>query len=174
MWWIIYIFFSYGKGFVLNFLKNKKVISLLFLIISAQLFCEEVIVPVFYSTNEIDEAYWSKDSKSFAYKTNNKVYIRNTEDLMLTDIVADFPKSYIINDVVKKGRGGDFPRHLQNVHADSYTMEREQGYLYPHDFPNHWVKQQYLPDELMGKQYYEYGPNKLEQAAKAYWDAIKK
>jgi len=75
---------------------------------------------------------------------------------------------------VKKGKTGDFPRHLQNMHADSYTMEREQGYLYPHDFPNHWVQQQYLPDALAGTRYYEYGPNKLEQAAKAYWDAIKK
>ncbi len=75
---------------------------------------------------------------------------------------------------VRKGRGGDFPRHLQNVHADTYTMERDQGYLYPHDFPGHWVKQQYLPDVLVGTTYYEYGPNKLEQAAKAYWDAIKK
>ncbi len=75
---------------------------------------------------------------------------------------------------VKKGKSGDFPRHLQNVHADSYTMEREQGYLYPHDYPGHWVKQQYLPDELVGKRYYEYGPNKLEQAAKQYWDAVKK
>ena len=75
---------------------------------------------------------------------------------------------------VRKGKSGDFPRHLQNVHADSYTMEREQGYLYPHDFPNHWVRQQYLPDELVGTHYYEYGPNKLEQAAKQYWDAIKK
>ena len=74
---------------------------------------------------------------------------------------------------VQKGMGGDFPRHLQNVHADSYTMEQEQGYLYPHDYPGHWVKQQYLPDELVGKKYYEYGKNKLEQAAKQYWDAIK-
>ena len=75
---------------------------------------------------------------------------------------------------VRRGRTGDFPRHLQNVHADSYTMEREQGYLYPHDYPGHWVRQQYLPDELAGTRYYEYGLNKLEQAAKAYWDAIKK
>jgi len=75
---------------------------------------------------------------------------------------------------IRKGKTGDFPRHLQNVHADSYTMERQQGYLYPHDYPNHWVKQQYLPDELVGTRYYEYGPNKLEQAARAYWDAIKK
>ena len=74
---------------------------------------------------------------------------------------------------IKKGKGGTFPRHLQNMHADSYTMEREQGYLYPHDFPNHWVSQQYLPDDLADKTYYEYGPNKIEQAAKAYWDAIK-
>ena len=75
---------------------------------------------------------------------------------------------------VKKGKSGDFPRHLQNVHADSFTMEREQGYLYPHEYPGHWVKQQYLPDELVGTVYYEYGPNKLEQAAKQYWDQIKK
>lgn len=75
---------------------------------------------------------------------------------------------------VRKGRGVGFPRHLQNVHADSFTMEREQGYLYPHDYPNHYVKQQYLPDDLVGTRYYEYGPNKLEQAAKQYWDAIKK
>ena len=74
---------------------------------------------------------------------------------------------------VRKGLAGDFPRHLQNVHADTYTMEREQGYLYPHDFPNHYVKQQYLPDILAGKTYYHYGPNKVEQAAKQYWDAIK-
>ena len=75
---------------------------------------------------------------------------------------------------VKKGKGLGFPRHLQNMHADTYTMEREQGYDYPHNHPNHWVRQQYLPDDLAGAKYYEYGPNKLEQAAKAYWDAIKK
>ena len=74
---------------------------------------------------------------------------------------------------IKKGKGGDFPRHLQNMHADSFTMEREQGYLYPHDYPNHWVQQQYLPDDLAGTTYYEYGPNKLEQAAKQYWETIK-
>ena len=75
---------------------------------------------------------------------------------------------------VKRGRGRSFPRHLQNMHADSYTMEREQGYKYPHDYPNHWVRQQYLPDDLVGTTYYEYGPNKLEQAAKQYWDIVKK
>ena len=74
---------------------------------------------------------------------------------------------------VRKGKGGDFPRHLQNVHFDTYTQEREQGYKYPHNYPGHWVQQQYLPDALVGTQYYTYGDNKLEQAAKQYWDAIK-
>ena len=75
---------------------------------------------------------------------------------------------------VRKGRGQGFPRQLQNVHAAPYTQEREQGYLYPHDFPNHWVRQQYLPDDIRNEKYYEYGPNKLEQAAKAYWDMVKR
>ena len=75
---------------------------------------------------------------------------------------------------VKKGRGLGFPRQLQNVHADTYTQEREQGYKYPHNYPGHWVQQQYLPDDLVGTRYYEYGPNKLEQSAKQYWDAVKK
>ena len=74
---------------------------------------------------------------------------------------------------VRNGLGRGFPRQLQNMHADTYTMERDQGYLYPHNFPNHWVKQQYLPDDLAGKVYYEYGSNKLEQSAKQYWDTIK-
>ena len=74
---------------------------------------------------------------------------------------------------VKAGRTGDIPRELQNVHADSSGMEREQGYLYPHDFPRHWVRQQYLPDTLKNVRYYEYGDNKTEQAAKRYWDEIK-
>ena len=74
---------------------------------------------------------------------------------------------------VRAGKLGDYPRHLQNVHADSAGQERDQGYLYPHSFPGHWVKQQYLPDILVGTQYYFYGDNKTEQAAKQYWDKIK-
>ena len=75
---------------------------------------------------------------------------------------------------VRAGKGRGFPRELQNVHADGTGFEREQGYLYPHDFPHRWVKQQYLPDELKNARYYEYGDNKTEQAAKKYWDEIKK
>ncbi len=75
---------------------------------------------------------------------------------------------------VRSGQTGDYPRHLQNVHADGAGFEREQGYLYPHDFPDHWVDQQYLPDAIRDHKYYEFGPNKNEQAAKAYWDKIKR
>ena len=73
---------------------------------------------------------------------------------------------------VRAGRTGPVPRELQNVHADGTGFEREQGYKYPHDFPGHWVKQQYLPDEIKNARYYEYGDNKIEQAAKAYWSQL--
>ncbi len=75
---------------------------------------------------------------------------------------------------VRAGKSGPPPRELQNVHADGTGFEREQGYKYPHSYPNHWVRQQYLPDALKGARYYEFGDNKLEQTAKKYWDEIKK
>ncbi|MGN0585508.1 MAG: replication-associated recombination protein A [Ruminococcus sp.] len=63
----------------------------------------------------------------------------------------------------------DFPRHLQNKHFDGAEAEkRGQHYLYPHDYPNHYVKQQYLPDDIADRVYYEFGQNKQEQAAAAY------
>ena len=75
---------------------------------------------------------------------------------------------------VRAGKSGNIPREMQNVHADGTGFEREQGYKYPHAFPGHWVRQQYLPDSLKNAHYYEYGDNKTEQAAKAYWELIKK
>ena len=74
---------------------------------------------------------------------------------------------------VKRGKTGDVPRQLQNVHADTTGFDNQQHYLYPHDYPHHWVEQQYLPDALAGARYYEWGDNKTEQAAKAYWEKIK-
>lgn len=63
----------------------------------------------------------------------------------------------------------DFPRHLQNVHFDGKgAAVVGQHYLYPHDFPNHYVKQQYLPDALADRVYYNFGDNKTEQAALMY------
>ncbi|MBQ1535513.1 MAG: replication-associated recombination protein A [Ruminococcus sp.] len=76
---------------------------------------------------------------------------------------------------VRKGEATGFPRALQNKHFDGdEAAEKGQHYLYPHDFPNHWVQQQYLPDNLAGRKYYEYGDNKTEQMSKAYWEKIKK
>ena len=67
----------------------------------------------------------------------------------------------------------DFPRHLQNVHYDGKGAEIVgQHYLYPHDFPDHYVKQQYLPDALADRVYYHYGDNKQEQAAYQYRQKI--
>ncbi len=74
---------------------------------------------------------------------------------------------------VRSGRTGDIPRQLQNVHADTTGVTGGQSYKYPHDYPDHYVRQQYLPDAIRDAVYYEYGENKAEQAARRYWDAIK-
>lgn len=67
----------------------------------------------------------------------------------------------------------DFPRHLQNKHFDGAEASvRGQHYRYPHDYPNHYVKQQYLPDVLKDKVYYTFGDNRQEQAAAAYREKI--
>ena len=96
-------------------------------------------------------------------------------------LVCNSPKSNTAHDAVneamediKKGKSGPIPRQLQNKHFDGDDAEiKGQFYLYPHDYPNRWVEQQYLPDVLKNKQYYFYGDNKQEQAAKEYWDKIK-
>ena len=76
---------------------------------------------------------------------------------------------------IRNGEGATIPRNLQNKHFDGDDAAvKGQHYLYPHDYPDHWVKQQYLPDNLQGRKYYEYGDNKTEQTAKNYWDKIKK
>lgn len=96
-------------------------------------------------------------------------------------LLATAPKSNSAHNAIlaaaedlRRGRTGPVPRQLQNRHFDGEDNQRKgQHYLYPHDYPNHWVEQQYLPDALVGVKYYEYGPNKTEQAAKAYWEKIK-
>ena len=75
---------------------------------------------------------------------------------------------------VRAGRTGDVPRQLQNVHADTTGFDNKQNYKYPHEFSGHWVEQQYLPDEIKNAHYYHYGDNKTEQAARRYWEEIKK
>ncbi len=96
-------------------------------------------------------------------------------------LVATSPKSNSAHDAiaaamadVERGIGGDIPRHLQNKHFDGEDAEvRGQHYKYPHAFPNHYVKQQYLPDNIKNKKYYEFGDNKTEQKFKEYWERIK-
>lgn len=75
---------------------------------------------------------------------------------------------------LKAGNYGPVPRQLQNMHYDGEDNNNKgQFYNYPHDYPNHYVNQQYLPDIIRDRVYYEYGDNKNEQAYKAYWDKIK-
>lgn len=75
---------------------------------------------------------------------------------------------------VRAGLGQIVPRQLQNVHYDGEEREQKgQNYIYPHMYPNHWVYQQYLPDDIRDHVYYEFGENKTEQAYKSYWDKIK-
>ena len=96
-------------------------------------------------------------------------------------LVATSPKSnsaYLgINKAmadIRKGKSGPIPRQLQNKHFDGEdALVKGQNYKYAHDYPNHWVQQQYLPDALVGTVYYEYGENKNEQAARVYWDKVK-
>ena len=87
-------------------------------------------------------------------------------------ILATAPKSNSAHDAINaaiedihKGLGSDIPTHLRSPQF--------RGYKYPHDYPDHYVKQDYLPADLRGRKYYEFGENKTEQAASAYWQRIK-
>ena len=99
-----------------------------------------------------------------------------------TILIATAPKSnaacLAIDDAlsdVAQGKGNSVPRQLQNTHFDGEDAKvKGQHYIYPHDYPNHWVKQQYLPDDLKKRKYYIYQDNKYEQNLKDYWDKIKK
>lgn len=97
-------------------------------------------------------------------------------------LIATAPKSnssYVAYDLavldIKNGKGINIPRCLQNNHFDGDdSLKKGQNYLYPHSFKNHYVEQQYLPDDLKGVVYYKYQDNKYERSLKEYWDKIKK
>ena len=75
---------------------------------------------------------------------------------------------------VRDGKAGEVPDYLKDSHySGAGRLGHGLAYRFPHDYPNHWVEQQYLPDTLRGAHYYDYGENKTEQRAKAYWDAVK-
>ena len=96
-------------------------------------------------------------------------------------LVATSPKSnsaYLGYDAaladINAGKAGPIPRTLQNKHFDGEDAAvKGQFYQYPHAFPNHWCKQQYLPDSIKNAAYYQFGENRTEQAAKEYWERIK-
>ena len=96
-------------------------------------------------------------------------------------LVCNSPKSnsaYLAYDAaardLRSGKSGPIPRPLQNKHYDGAdNPNKGQFYQYPHDFPNHYVAQQYLPDAIKDRVYYTPQENKTEQAAKAYWEKIK-
>ena len=96
-------------------------------------------------------------------------------------LVCNSPKSnsaYLAYDMaaqdLRDGNSGPIPRTLQNKHFDGENNNHKgQFYIYPHDYPNHWTPQQYLPDVLKNKTYYVPGENKNEQAFKEYWDKVK-
>jgi len=97
-------------------------------------------------------------------------------------LVANAPKSVSAHDAInaamqdiEMGIGGDVPRQLQNKHFDGDETEvKGQHYKYPHAYPMHYVNQQYLPDAIKNKKYYNFGDNKTEQKFKEYWENIKK
>ena len=97
-------------------------------------------------------------------------------------LTAISPKSNTAHDAIvaamadiENGAAGEIPRHLQNKHFDGEDATiKGQHYLYPHNYKNHYVKQQYLPDKLLGKKYYDFGDNSNEQKFKEYWGKIKK
>ena len=86
-------------------------------------------------------------------------------------ILATAPKSnsaymayHLASEDISAGLGNEIPEHLRSPDF--------KGYLYPHDYVGNYVRQQYLPSDLVGRKYYEFGSNKTEQAAKAYYDMI--
>lgn len=96
-------------------------------------------------------------------------------------LVATAPKSNSGHDAIaaamadiEAGHTSPPPRHLQNKHYDGEDAAvKGQHYKYPHGFPNHWVEQQYLPDDIKNHVYYVPGDNKSEKAFTDYWRAIK-
>lgn len=96
--------------------------------------------------------------------------------------LATCPKSNSANVAIdaamadlQSGKTGDIPAHLKDAHyGGAAKLGRGLTYRFPHDYPNHYVPQQYLPDALRDAHYYDYGSNKTEQAARRYWEEVKK
>ena len=98
-----------------------------------------------------------------------------------TILLATAPKSNSANEAYGRaaadllaGKGKQVPEHLRDSHyGGAESLGHGTGYRYPHSYPGHWVEQQYLPDDLAGSVYYEYGENRTEQAAKQYAESVR-
>ncbi len=88
----------------------------------------------------------------------------NSAAMAIWNAMSDIESKYV----------GDIPAHLKDAHYEgAKSFGHGVTYKYPHDYENHYAKQQYLPDTIKNTTYYEYGSNKTEQMTKAYWDKIK-
>lgn len=99
-----------------------------------------------------------------------------------TILLASSPKSnsaYLaidsaLNDL-ENLRVDDIPLHLKDAHYEgAKNLGRGISYKYPHSYENSYIRQQYLPDNLIDKKYYQYGNNRMERATFEYWKKIKK
>ena len=78
-------------------------------------------------------------------------------------------------DIVKTTKTAPVPAHLRDSHyRGAQKLGRGLGYLYAHDFPNHYVKQQYLPDGLTEETFYEPTENGYEKQIKSHLNFLKK
>ena len=133
--------------------------------------CRRILV---IASEDIGPAYPQAASLAYACTESARALGLPEAAIPLANIVtvlATAPKSnssYIAyhraSEDIASGLGQNVPKHLQSPAFE--------GYIYPHDYENDYVKQDYLPEDLIGRRYYEFGSNKTEQAAKAYHDFI--
>ena len=133
--------------------------------------CRRILV---IASEDIGPAYPQAASLAYACTESARMLGLPEAAIPLANIVtilATAPKSnssylayHAASADIASGLGQFVPKHLQSPNFE--------GYIYPHDYENHYAKQDYLPKDLVGKHYYEFGSNKTEQAAKAYHDFI--
>ncbi|MDU4050453.1 MAG: replication-associated recombination protein A [Clostridium perfringens] len=103
--------------------------------------------------------------------------------IILSELViylATLPKSnsayMAIDDALRdleRNNAGDMPKHLKDAHYSGASNLGVGGYLYPHNYPNGYINQEYMPENMRGKEYYKPKDNKYESSIKAYWNNVK-
>ena len=133
-----------------------------------------VVLPNPIIDESIDRLMTEQVSEDF-FKEDKKVILgigRLTRQKDFSTLLKAFAKAH---EDIEKGKGINVPRAVQNTHCDGEdALIKGQNYKYPHDYPHHYVKQQYLPDDLKNQKYYIPQDNKFEKGLEAYWKDIKK